>query len=72
LTRLINNRLGLTRQDDALPYKVHACPIQTGATAGKHIPQATFERLLDLYYQKRGWDADGNPPAEAERLHSAC
>jgi len=72
LTRLINNRLGLTRQDDALPYKVHSCPIQTGATAGKHIPLDTFNRLLDLYYQKRGWDADGNPPVEAERLHSAC
>lgn len=72
LTRLINNRLGLTRQDDALPYKVHACPIQTGATAGKFIPQDTFNRLLDLYYQKRGWDANGNPPADVERLHSVC
>jgi aldehyde:ferredoxin oxidoreductase len=72
LTRLINNRLGLTRQDDALPYKVHSCPIQTGATAGKFIPQDTFDRLLDLYYQKRGWDAEGKPSAEAERLHSVC
>ena len=47
-----------------MPYKVHACPIRTGATAGKVIDQATFDRLLDLYYQKRGWDADGIPPAE--------
>ena len=44
LTRLINNRLGLTRKDDALPYKVHACPIQTGATAGKVIDREKFER----------------------------
>jgi aldehyde:ferredoxin oxidoreductase len=72
LTRLINNRLGLTRQDDSLPYKVHACPIQTGATAGKVISRESFERLLDLYYQKRGWDADGNPPVEFEQLHSQC
>jgi aldehyde:ferredoxin oxidoreductase len=72
LTRLINNRLGLTRADDALPYKVHACPIQTGATAGKVISQETFARLLDLYYQKRGWDANGQPPAELEQLHSQC
>jgi aldehyde:ferredoxin oxidoreductase len=72
LTRLINNRLGLTRQDDALPYKVHACPIQTGATAGKVIAREQFERLLDLYYQKRGWDAAGRPPADAEQWHSRC
>ena len=72
LTRLINTRLGLTRKDDAMPYKVHACPIQTGATAGKVIDQAVFDRLLDLYYRKRGWDGDGNPPPEVEQLHSAC
>ena len=52
-----------------MPYKVHACPIRTGATAGKVIDQATFDRLLDLYYQKRR-DADGIPPAEAAELHS--
>ncbi|MGD0897737.1 MAG: aldehyde ferredoxin oxidoreductase family protein [Thermoguttaceae bacterium] len=72
LTRLINTRLGLTRKDDAMPYKVHACPIQTGATAGKLIDQASFDRLLELYYRKRGWDADGNPPPEVERLHCEC
>jgi aldehyde:ferredoxin oxidoreductase len=72
LTRLINTRLGLTRKDDSMPYKVHACPIQTGATAGKVIDQASFNRLLDLYYSKRGWDADGAPPANVERLHGEC
>lgn len=70
LTRLINVKLGMTRKDDSLPYKVHACPIQTGATAGKVIDPAVFERLLDLYYQKRGWDADGVPPAEVEAAFS--
>jgi aldehyde:ferredoxin oxidoreductase len=72
LTRLINTRLGFSRKDDAMPHKVHACPIQTGATAGKVIDRAAFERLLDLYYHKRGWDADGAPPAEVEQLHSQC
>jgi aldehyde:ferredoxin oxidoreductase len=72
LTRLINTRLGFRRKDDAMPHKVHACPIQTGATAGKVIDRAAFERLLDLYYRKRGWDADGAPPAEVEQLHSQC
>ncbi|NUQ66481.1 MAG: aldehyde ferredoxin oxidoreductase family protein [Pirellulales bacterium] len=70
LTRLINTRLGMTRKDDRLPYKVHACPIQTGATAGKTVDQATFERLLDLYYKKRGWSEDGVPPAEVEAAYA--
>ncbi len=35
LTRLINTRLGMGRKDDSLPYKVRACPIRAGATAGK-------------------------------------
>jgi aldehyde:ferredoxin oxidoreductase len=72
LTRLINNRLGMTRQDDTLPHKVHACPIRTGATAGKVIRREHFERLLDLYYQKRGWDASGQPSADAEKVHCQC
>jgi aldehyde:ferredoxin oxidoreductase len=64
LTRLINTRLGMSRKDDTLPYKVAACPIRAGATAGKFIPQEGFERLLELYYRTRGWNADGVPPAE--------
>jgi len=66
LTRLINTRLGMGRKDDSLPYKVHANPIRTGATAGKVIDRAAFDKLLDLYYQKRGWDSDGIPPASVE------
>ncbi len=64
LTRLINSRLGMSRKDDTLPHKVRACPIRAGATAGKVIPQEDFDRLLELYYQKRGWDGNGIPPAE--------
>ena len=71
LTRLINTRLGLSRKDDSLPYKVHACPIRSGATAGKVIDPAVFERLLNLYYQKRGWDEQGNPPADVESSFAA-
>jgi len=61
ITRLINTRLGMSRKDDTIPYKVKACPIQTGATAGKVVDEEDFTRLLDLYYQKRGWDSNGIP-----------
>lgn len=66
LTRLVNTRLGVSRKDDSLPYKVWANPPLTGPNAGKVINQKDFEKLLSLYYEKRGWDEDGKPPASLE------
>ncbi len=70
LTRMINTRLGLNRGDDIMPYKVYADPIRTGPTAGKVIDPGHFERLLDLYYKKRGWDKNGIPPEGTEKNFS--
>ncbi len=70
LTRLINARLGFSRKDDTMPHKVHSNPIRTGLTAGNVIDKRVFERLLDLYYKKRGWDEDGMPRAELEKTFS--
>jgi len=67
LTRLINARLGASRNDDTIPYKVWAKPPLTGPTAGKVIDRDDFDRTLSLYYRKRGWDENGIPPAEAEK-----
>ncbi len=61
LTRLINTRLGMRRKDDCLPHKVVACPVQTGPQAGKTIDPDEFDRLLGLYYERRGWTEDGVP-----------
>ena len=71
LTRMISTRQGMDRKDDTMPYKVHSCPIQTGPTAGKVIDKDDFERLLTLYYEKRGWDSNGIPPAEAAESFSS-
>jgi aldehyde:ferredoxin oxidoreductase len=70
LTRLINVRLGMSRKDDTLPYKVWANPPLTGPNAGKVIGREDFQKLLSLYYQKRGWDENGIPPAEVEKKFS--
>jgi aldehyde:ferredoxin oxidoreductase len=70
LTRLINARLGTSRKDDTLPYKVWANPPLTGPNAGKVIGREDFQKLLSLYYQKRGWDENGIPPAEVEKKFS--
>jgi len=64
LTRSINTRLGMSRKDDTLPYKVHACPVQTGPSAGKVVDREEFEQLLSLYYKTRGWDENGVPSQE--------
>jgi aldehyde:ferredoxin oxidoreductase len=73
LTRLINTRLGMSRKDDTIPYKVHACPVRSGPTAGKQVKMEDFERLIDLYYRKRGWDTDGVPsPDTAKRFESGA
>jgi aldehyde:ferredoxin oxidoreductase len=66
LTRVVNARLGSGAQDDTLPYKVWAKPPQSGPTAGKAIDPQAFERIRSLYYQRRGWDANGMPTPETE------
>jgi len=66
LTRLMNTRLGVSRKDDSLPYKVWANPPLTGPNVGRVVDQEDFQKLLSLYYQKRGWDEDGIPPAGLE------
>jgi aldehyde:ferredoxin oxidoreductase len=67
LTRLINTRLGTSRKDDSLPRKVWANPPLTGPTAGRVINQRDFNRILSLYYQKRGWNEEGIPPTGLEK-----
>jgi len=64
LTRAINIRLGLTRADDKPPERVFNDPIKTGPHAGKALSRDEFEKILDIYYQRRGWDNDGIPTNE--------
>ena len=64
LTRAINIRLGLTRDDDRPPDRVFNDPIKTGPHAGKVLNRDEFREILDIYYQRRGWDMDGIPTDE--------
>jgi aldehyde:ferredoxin oxidoreductase len=52
LKRLINHRLGLTRQDDRLP-KALLEPLADGPVAG-YVPD--IQGMLAAYYLARGWD----------------
>jgi aldehyde:ferredoxin oxidoreductase len=61
LKRAINNRLGLTRENDKLP-KTFLKPLKEGGSAGYVIP---FDEMLDAYYAARGWDTvTGRPTVE--------
>jgi aldehyde:ferredoxin oxidoreductase len=58
LKRVINHRLGLTRQDDRLP-KALLQPLTDGPVAG-YVPD--IQGMLSAYYAVRGWDAETGQP----------
>ncbi len=61
LKRLIDNRLGITREDDVLPLRLLTQPRPSGGAEG-NLPK--LDLMLEEYYQARGWQADGRPAPE--------
>jgi aldehyde:ferredoxin oxidoreductase len=62
LTRLINIARGIDSKSDYPPPRTFEDPVLTGPNAGKVVDRAAYEQLLRIYYEKRGWDANGAPP----------
>lgn len=58
--RLFSVREGITRKDDALPQRFKE-PLLKGKSAGRLFDNMEFDNALSLYYQERGWTADGIP-----------
>ena len=52
---------GFGRGWDMPPARVWKEPVASGPTKGKLIPREDVDRLLDMYYQQRGWDSNGIP-----------
>ena len=67
MTRLINVRRGATPQDDYPPPRVFEMPIPKGPHKGDIVDRDEFTELLQMYYRKRGWDADGKPSEKIAR-----
>lgn len=61
LSRLFNQRIGFTSSDDSLPEKVLKDPLKKGPNAGKTFNPEDFSTALQSYYQKRGWNEQGQP-----------
>jgi len=62
LKRAINNRLGITREDDRLPQRFLE-PLPDGGAAGFEID---FKPMLKAYYQIRGWDWETGKPTKGK------
>ncbi len=61
LTRTINVTLGISRKDDYPAQRSFEDPVPSGPTAGKVIDREEYEKILGMYYEKRGWDQEGKP-----------
>lgn len=69
LIRLYNNREGFTRADDTLPERCFTERIPDGPTKGILVEREAMNRMLDEYYELRGWDKNGIPlPQTIEKL----
>ena len=67
LAHLFNEREGFSRKDDYLPARIYNEKLTTGATEGKLMPKAEYEKMLSAYYKVRGWDQDGKVTAEKKQ-----
>ncbi|PXF60995.1 MAG: hypothetical protein C4B59_06510 [Candidatus Methanogaster sp.] len=65
LTRTINVKLGVKREDDYPSERAFTTPIKTGPHAGELLDREYFESALTMYYEKRGWDENGVPTVTA-------
>lgn len=52
---------GFGRQWDYPPPRWYTDPVTTGPTEGKFVAREDVEKLLDMYYDQRGWDSNGIP-----------
>lgn len=52
---------GFGREWDYPPPRWYKDPVPTGPTKGKLVTREDVEKLLDMYYEQRGWDGNGIP-----------
>lgn len=62
LTRMFNVREGVTRRDDYLPKRLMEQVHTIGPTSGKVLSEELLDKMLDRYYELRGWDVKTGVP----------
>ncbi|MDW7739292.1 MAG: aldehyde ferredoxin oxidoreductase family protein [Bacillota bacterium] len=63
VARVFNILAGLNRKDDTFPERILSEPIPEGNSKGQLISREDLNKMLDEYYEVRGWDKDGTPTA---------
>lgn len=66
LLKAYTARQGLTRKDDAWPDRFYEEPLPEGPAEGAVLSRDTVDRLLDEYYELRGWDKRSGVPTGAK------
>jgi aldehyde:ferredoxin oxidoreductase len=64
LERLILNREGIRRKDDMMPERIMKEAVPSGPIKGQRLTPEMYDRMLDEYYEVRGWDKEGVPTDE--------
>jgi aldehyde:ferredoxin oxidoreductase len=64
LVRMFNVREGFSRRDDTLPKRILTEPLPSGIAKGRKLTQSQLDKMLDEYYQLRGWDIQTGTPSK--------
>ncbi|MBW6464592.1 MAG: aldehyde ferredoxin oxidoreductase family protein [Firmicutes bacterium] len=71
LTRLFNVKHidGFGRSWDYPPRRFMEEPVTSGPNEGRYIKKEILDKMLDEYYEKRGWDSNGIPTPETIKAY---
>lgn len=68
LIRAYNVKEGITRKDDDWPERFYREPWPTGPKKGRVVSRENINRLLDEYYELRGWDKKKGIPTKRKLI----
>jgi aldehyde:ferredoxin oxidoreductase len=68
LLKAYTARQGLTREDDVWPDRFYEEPLPEGPGKGAVLSRDTIDRLLDEYYELRGWDKRRGVPTREKLI----
>jgi aldehyde:ferredoxin oxidoreductase len=59
LKKAFNEREGWRREDDTLPERILTEALPTGVAAGSTLIREDLDRMIEGYYEARGWTREG-------------
>ncbi len=68
IARMFNYKAGFTRADDVLPARLMEEGVPGGASKGQMITREDLDKMLDEYYEARGWDKGKGIPTKEKMI----